>query len=78
MKSQATFYHAGCPVCVTAEQGLANLLDPARVEVESVHLGQQKGRVGEARAAGVQSVPAVVVGGAVYHINHGADLSALD
>jgi glutaredoxin len=45
--------------------------------VEIVHLGQQKARVGEAERAGVKSVPALVIGGQVYHINHGADLSAL-
>ena len=77
MKSKAKFFHAGCPVCVSAEQGLASLLDPARVEVESVHLGQDKSRMGEAEQAGVRSVPALVLDGAVFHINHGADLAAL-
>ncbi len=77
MKTRAIFFHAGCPVCVTAEQGLAGLLDPARIEVESVHLGRDRDRVAEADRAGVRSVPALVVGGAVFHINHGADLSAL-
>lgn len=77
MKSKAKFFHAGCPVCVTAEQGLASLLDPARVDVESVHLGQAKHRVSEAEQAGVRSVPALVLDGAVFHINHGADLAAL-
>ena len=77
MKTKATFYHAGCPVCVSAEHGLTDFLDPARVEVETVHLGQQKDRVVEAEQAGVRSVPALVLGGSVYHINHGADLAAL-
>jgi glutaredoxin len=77
MKTKATLFHAGCPVCVTAEQELAALLDPARVEVESVHLGQAKNRVSDAEQAGVKSVPALVLGGTVFHINHGADLSAL-
>lgn len=77
MKVKATFFHAGCPVCVSAEQQLAALLDPSRVAVESVHLGQVKDRLGEAERAGVQSVPALVLDGQVFHINHGADLAAL-
>ena len=40
MKTKAVFYHAGCPVCVAAEQNVAAALDPARFEVEIVHLGQ--------------------------------------
>ena len=77
MRSQATFYHAGCPVCVAAEQNLATSLDPARYEVETVHLGQSPERLADAEAAGVKSVPALVLDGQAYHINHGADLSAL-
>ena len=34
-------------------------------------------RVTEAEAAGVKSVPAIVLGGEVLHINFGADLSVL-
>ena len=30
MKSTAIFYHAGCGVCVAAEQALGQALDPAR------------------------------------------------
>jgi len=77
MKTNATFYHAGCPVCVAAEQNLAKALDPARYEVEVVHLGESKSRVPEAEAAGVQSVPALVLDGAVFHINFGAGIEAL-
>lgn len=77
MKTATTFYHAGCPVCVDAERQVADYLDPGRVTVEAVHLGEQPGRVAEAERAGVRSVPALVIGGAVFHINHGADLSAL-
>ena len=77
MKSVAVFYHAGCPVCVSAEKQLAGALDPARYKVEVVHLGEAKQRVGEARRLGVKSVPALVVDGQVFHINHGADLNAL-
>lgn len=77
MTTKATFYHAGCPVCVDAEQSVAAALDPSRFDVEIVHLGDQKARLAEAERAGVKSVPALVMGGAAYHINHGADLSAL-
>jgi len=75
--NKAVFYHAGCPVCVSAEQQFAVALDPARYQVEVVHLGEQKNRVAEAMAAGVKSVPALVVGGAPFHINFGAALAGL-
>lgn len=77
MKNKATFYHAGCPVCVAAEQSVASALDPARFEVEIVHLGEAKSRVAEAESAGVKSVPALVLDGFPYHINFGASLDAL-
>lgn len=73
--TKAVFYHAGCPVCTQAEQAVAAALDPQRFSVENVHLGQIKQRVAE--AVGVKSVPALVIGGQVFHINHGADLAAL-
>jgi len=76
-KQQAIFYHAGCPVCVSAERELVQALDPARYDVQVVHLGQHKARLAEAERRGVKSVPALVVGNTVFHINHGADLSAL-
>ncbi len=77
MKSKAVFYHAGCPVCVAAEQHVARALDPARYELEVVHLGQDKSRLAEAERAGVKSVPALVLEGAAYHINFGASLDEL-
>lgn len=77
MTTKAMFYHAGCPVCVEAEQNLANAIDSARYSIEAVHLGQQKARIAEAEAAGVRSVPALVLDGVPFHINFGADLSAL-
>lgn len=77
MKTKAVFYHAGCPVCVAAEQNIAAALDPARFEVEIVHLGQSKGRVVEAEQAGVKSVPALVLDGQTYHINFGAGIEVL-
>ncbi len=77
MTSKAIFYHAGCPVCVAAEQNVANALDPSKYDVEMVHLGTEKSRVGEAEAAGVESVPALVMDGAAFHINFGAGIEAL-
>jgi len=77
MSKQAKFYHAGCPVCVSAENAIVNALDRGQYEVEVVHLGETPNRVAEAENLGVKSVPALVLGGEVLHINHGADLSAL-
>lgn len=77
MTTKATFYHAGCPVCVEAERSVAESLDPQRFDVEVVHLGEHKGRIGEAERAGVKSVPALVIGDRAFHINHGADLAAV-
>jgi len=73
--SKAVFYHAGCPVCVNAENRITELVDRDRYDVEIVHLGEQRGRIAEAEAAGVKSVPALVLGSDVLHINHGASLA---
>ncbi|MCB0763873.1 MAG: thioredoxin family protein [Flavobacteriales bacterium] len=72
---KAVFYHAGCPVCVNAENRITELVDQKRYNVEIVHLGEQRGRIAEAEAAGVKSVPALVVGADVLHINHGATMA---
>lgn len=77
MAEKAVFYHAGCPVCVSAEQGILQALDGERYEVEVVHLGEDRSRLAEAEAVGVASVPALVLGGQVFHINFGASLSDL-
>ncbi len=77
MTNKAIFYHAGCPVCVQAEQNVANALDPAKYDVEIVHLGNDKSRVAEAEKCGVKSVPALVMDGTAYHINFGAGIDAL-
>jgi glutaredoxin len=75
--TKATFYHAGCPVCVEAEQRFASALNPSDYEVEVVHLGNDKGRISEAEKTGVKSVPALVVGGTPFHINFGASIADL-
>ncbi len=77
MKTTAIFYHAGCPVCVDAEQQIADALDPVRYEVKRVHLGEQKEEIAAAEAAGVKSLPAIVIGGTAFHINFGAPISAV-
>lgn len=77
MKSKAIFYHAGCPVCVSAEQALLGIIDKSAVDVEIVHLGEQKHRINEAEQAGVKSVPALVYNGQVLHINFGASIADL-
>jgi len=77
MKTKTIFYHAGCSVCVAAEQNVANALDPVKYDVEIVHLGNDKSRLKEAESAGVKSVPALVMDGAAFHINFGAGIEAL-
>jgi glutaredoxin len=77
MKSKATFYHAGCAVCISAEQNIAQALDPNRYELEITHLGEHKEKIAEAQAKGVQSVPALVLDNQPFHINFGAALSDL-
>ncbi len=75
--NNAIFYHAGCPVCLEAEQKVAEAIDKSKYTVEIVHLGNSKTRLAEAEQAGVKSVPALVLDGVPLHINFGADLSAL-
>lgn len=77
MPRKATFYHAGCAVCEDAEQRFAHALNPADYAVEIVHLGEQPDRIAEAEAAGVRSVPVLVMEGSPYHINFGAALADL-
>jgi len=77
MKTKATFYHAGCPICISAEQTVVGALDRSRFEIELVHLGTAKDRITEAEKLGVKSVPALVVDNSVFHINFGASISDL-
>ena len=75
---KATFYHAGCPVCLSAEQEILNLVDTEKVNIEIVHLGEEQDQVSIAEKHGVQSVPALVLENAnVLHINYGASLNDL-
>ncbi len=75
--SNAVLCHAGGPVSIAAEQQFAAALDPTRHRVDVVHLGERKNRIAEAEAAGVKSLPALVIGGTPFHINYGAALADL-
>ena len=77
MKAQGIFYHAGCPVCIAAEQQIAEAIDPARFDVEIVHLDETQSRIGDAESAGVKSVPALVINGQPFHTNFGAAIADL-
>jgi hypothetical protein len=71
---KSIFYHAGCPVCISAEHDILNLIGESHVEI--VHIGKDKSRISEAEEAGVQSVPALVTpNGNVLHINFGASMA---
>lgn len=73
--NKATFYHAGCPVCISAEQQVLEALDKNRFDIELVHLGEDKTRISEAEQAGIKSVPALLLDGNAFHINFGASLN---
>lgn len=75
--SEAVFFHAGCPVCVSAEQHFIQALDPMRYAVEVVDLSAQKNRIAQAERYGVVSVPVLVIDGQPFHINFGAALADL-
>lgn len=70
---KSVFYHTGCPVCISAEQDIINLVGADNVEI--VHLSKDTSRLDEAKKAGVKSVPALVTpSGKVLHINFGASI----
>lgn len=71
---KSIFYHAGCPVCISAEQDIVNLIGADKVEL--VHIGQDRNRIAEAEKAGVKSVPALLTpNGNVLHLNFGASMA---
>ena len=72
---KAVFYHAGCPVCVAAEDMVAQAIDRQQYDLEVVHFAQKPNRVAEAEAAGVKSVPALVLDNQVFHLNFGASMA---
>ena len=72
--AKSIFYHAGCPVCVSAEHDIINLIGATNVEI--VHIGEDRNRIAEAEKAGVKSVPALLTpNGNVLHINFGASMT---
>ncbi|MFD2725086.1 thioredoxin family protein [Hyunsoonleella rubra] len=72
--SKSIFYHAGCPVCVSAEHDIIELIGKENVDI--VHFGEDASRIPEAEKAGVKSVPALVTPtGNVLHINFGASMA---
>ncbi len=75
--NKAIFYHAGCPVCISAEQLIIEALDKNRFDVDIVHLGEDKTQISVAEQAGVKSVPALLLDGNIFHINFGASLNDL-
>ena len=54
-------------------RGIGNI----RNGIENVRLGERAGRIAEAEAAGVKSVPALVLNDQVFHINFGASIDDL-
>ncbi len=71
---KSIFYHAGCPVCLSAEHDIIELVGAQNVEI--VHFGEDKSRIVEAEKVGVKSVPAMVTpNGNVLHINFGASMA---
>lgn len=72
--AKSIFYHAGCPVCVSAEHDIINLIGADNVEL--VHIGEDRNRITEAEKAGVKSVPALLTPtGNVLHLNFGASMA---
>jgi len=71
---KSIFYHAGCPVCISAEKEITDLIGASKVEF--VHIGEDRSRIIEAEKAGVKSVPALLTpNGNVLHINFGASIA---
>ena len=74
--SKSIFYHAGCPVCISAEHDIIELVGADNVDI--VHFGEDASRIPEAENAGVKSVPALVTpNGNVLHLNFGASMEAV-
>jgi glutaredoxin len=57
---------------------VAEAIDSSKYQVDVVHRGEHIGRIEEAEAAGVKSVPTLVLDGQAFHINFGAPIEALN
>lgn len=77
MSQKAIYFHAGCDVCRGAEERLVDAFDPEILNIERVDLRFDKARIAEAEKIGIKSVPAVVIGESVHHINCGATIEDL-
>ncbi|MBT9548859.1 MAG: thioredoxin family protein [Candidatus Sericytochromatia bacterium] len=71
---KAIYYHAGCPVCLEAEDQILAALDSNKYQVEIIDLREEKAEITKAENLGVKSVPALVLNGLPFHINFGAAL----
>jgi len=71
---RATFFHLGD----ATGQDLLTFLDLRLVDLEMVDLSANPDRVDECRMLGVQSLPALVVDGEVFHVNPTASLHVLE
>jgi hypothetical protein len=70
---KSVFYHAGCPVCISAEHDIVTLVGASNLEI--VHLGEDRSKLDTAENVGVKSVPALVTPtGNVLHLNFGASM----
>ena len=73
---KSIFYHAGCPVCLSAEHDIISLIGASNVQV--LNIGENKALITEAEKIGVKSVPALVTpNGNTLHINFGASIEDL-
>ena len=74
--NKSIFYHAGCPVCISAEHDIIELAGAENVEI--VNIGEDRSRIIEAENVGVKSVPALLTpNGNVLHLNFGASMTAV-
>lgn len=72
--SKSIFYHAGCPVCISAEHDIIELAGAENIEI--VNIGEDRTRIEEAEKVGVKSVPALLTpNGNVLHLNYGASIA---
>lgn len=72
--SKSIFYHAGCPVCISAEHDIVELVGAENIEI--VNIGENRSRINEAENAGVKSVPALrTPKGNILHLNFGASMA---
>lgn len=71
--SKSIFYHAGCPVCISAEHDIVNLIGANNVDI--INIGENREKLVQAETAGVKSVPALLTpNGNILHLNFGASI----